>query len=225
MPVEIHEDVSCPYCGSRIFVSGPVLRQADSWNKKAVISTMHKFALPGESGYANSIARENVIMKSFPPLNHPSEMSRPMPCTHLYRTKAPRFYATAIGKGLQVKEVLKICILEALRRLRSRLHGFPYLPENIQTTEPAYHAEFRMEMLHSFSFDAGGTIDVAISKCKSLPSMQNASRGKHRAAARKRCKCARAATSCPTRDAVSPRSAYQIRRECAGAAADLFLLG
>ena len=102
---------------------------------------------------------------------------------------------------------------------------FPNLPENIQTTEPAYHAEFRMEMLHSFSFDAGGTIDVVISKCKSLPSMQNASRGKHRAAARKRCKCARAATSCPTRDAVSPRSAYQIRRECAGAAADLFFVG
>ena len=33
---------------------------------------------------------------------------------------------------------------------------FPNLPENIQTTEPAYHAEFRMEMLHSFSFDADG---------------------------------------------------------------------
>ena len=87
----------------------------------------------------------------------------PYTTTHLHPTKSYstyQLYATAVGKGLQAEAVMKICILETLRWLRSRLQNFPNLPEDIQTPEPADHAEFRMEMLHSFSFDAGGTIDV-----------------------------------------------------------------
>ena len=87
----------------------------------------------------------------------------PYTTTHLHPTKSyPTYqlYATAVGKGMQAEDVLKICILETLRWLRSRLQDFPNLPEDIQTPEPADHVGFRMEMLHSFSFDAGGTIDV-----------------------------------------------------------------
>lgn len=78
--------------------------------------------------------------------------------THLQPTKSyPTYqlYVIAVGKAIPPADVLKICILETLRWLRSRLWEFPELPEDIRTPEPPNYTEFQTASLHSFSFDAG----------------------------------------------------------------------
>ena len=60
----------------------------------------------------------------------------PYMTTHLQPTKSyPTYqlYVTASGKAISPEDVLKICILETLRWLRSRLREFPELPEDIQS--------------------------------------------------------------------------------------------
>ena len=83
--------------------------------------------------------------------------------TQLQRTKSyPTYqlYLTATSRTHQPDEILRVCVLETLTWLRSRLQRFPDLPEDIRSPEPEGFHDFPMESLHSFSFDAGGSVDV-----------------------------------------------------------------
>lgn len=83
--------------------------------------------------------------------------------TQLQRTKSyPTYqlYLTATSRTYQPDEILRICVLETLTWLRSRLQRFPDLPEDIRSPEPENFREFPKESLHTFSFDAGGSVDV-----------------------------------------------------------------
>ena len=95
----------------------------------------------------------------------------PYTTTHLQPTKSyPTYqlYVTASGNSLTPEDVLKICILETLRWLRSRLVNFPDLPEEIRTPEPSDYARFTLDALHSFRLEAGGSIDVIWSEKRKI---------------------------------------------------------
>lgn len=71
-----------------------------------------------------------------------------------------QFYASADSKSCSVNDVFKICILETLRWIRSRLQGFQDLPHEIYTSEPDQFANFSVNQLASFSYNNGFQIDV-----------------------------------------------------------------
>ncbi|MBP1535197.1 MAG: hypothetical protein IK999_13905, partial [Ruminococcus sp.] len=71
-----------------------------------------------------------------------------------------QFYAKANSKALAVNDVFKICILETLRWIRARLEGHNELPEELDTPEPEQYADFKDDMLTSFSYNSGFQIDV-----------------------------------------------------------------
>ena len=71
-----------------------------------------------------------------------------------------QFYAKADSKTVGVNDVLKICILETLRWIRARLEGHNELPEELDTPEPEQYADFKDDMLTSFSYNSGFQIDV-----------------------------------------------------------------
>ena len=83
--------------------------------------------------------------------------------TQLQLTKSyPTYqlYLTASSRTCQPEEVFQICVLETLYWLRSRLQKFPDLPKDIQSPEPEDYRDFSEESLRSFSFEAGGNVDV-----------------------------------------------------------------
>ncbi|MBR1824604.1 MAG: hypothetical protein IJ779_10280 [Ruminococcus sp.] len=71
-----------------------------------------------------------------------------------------QFYAAADSKSVGTDDVFRICILETLRWLRSRLRNIEDLPQELNTPEPQDYADFSEESLTSFSYENGFQIDV-----------------------------------------------------------------
>ena len=71
-----------------------------------------------------------------------------------------QFYAAADSKTADTDEVFRICILETLKWLRSRLSDIGEIPADIDTPEPEDYSSFPKERLASFSYNNGFQIDV-----------------------------------------------------------------
>lgn len=71
-----------------------------------------------------------------------------------------QFYAKADSKTVDINAVFKICILEALKWIRSRLQDNSDLPQVFSAPEPEQFASFTLDELSSFSYNSGIQIDV-----------------------------------------------------------------
>ena len=71
-----------------------------------------------------------------------------------------QFYAAANSKTACIDDVFKICILETIRWIRSRLQEFHDLPKELDTPEPDQYSTFSYNDLTSFSYNNGFQIDV-----------------------------------------------------------------
>lgn len=71
-----------------------------------------------------------------------------------------QFYAAADSKTINIDDVFKICILEALRWIRSRLQDFHDLPKELDAPGPEQYSSFSDDNLTSFSYNNGFQIDV-----------------------------------------------------------------
>lgn len=71
-----------------------------------------------------------------------------------------QFYAKADSKTVDINDVFKICILEALKWIRSRLQDKNDLPQVFSAPEPEQYAFFTLDGLSSFSYNSGIQIDV-----------------------------------------------------------------
>ncbi len=71
-----------------------------------------------------------------------------------------QFYASADSAAADTDGVFKICILETMRWIRSRLSGQADLPPEIDTPEPRDHALFTDDRIASFSCESGFQIEV-----------------------------------------------------------------
>ena len=70
-----------------------------------------------------------------------------------------QFYAAADSRSVEVGDVFRICVLEALRWIRSRLENHD-LPQELDAPEPEDFRKFGSDRLCSFSFNSGFQIDV-----------------------------------------------------------------
>ncbi|MBR3630892.1 MAG: hypothetical protein IKN55_10565 [Oscillospiraceae bacterium] len=70
-----------------------------------------------------------------------------------------QFYAQATPKALPFQDAFHICILEALRWLRSRLSAFDDLPTEILLPDPEDYAELQPDQLQSFTYMRGIAVD------------------------------------------------------------------
>ncbi|MBR2304960.1 MAG: hypothetical protein IJ871_07455 [Ruminococcus sp.] len=71
-----------------------------------------------------------------------------------------QFYAQADSRSVDTDSVFKICILEALKWIRSRLQDNSDLPQVFSAPEPEQYASFTLDELSSFSYNSGVQIDV-----------------------------------------------------------------
>lgn len=71
-----------------------------------------------------------------------------------------QFFAEADSGACSADEIFRICILETLRWLRSRLRDFTDLPEAFLAPEPEQYASFSADALTSFSYNNGFQIDI-----------------------------------------------------------------
>ena len=71
-----------------------------------------------------------------------------------------QFYASADSASADTDGVFKICVLEAMRWIRSRLSNQTDLPPEIDTPEPQDYSLFSDDRLASFSYDSGFQIEV-----------------------------------------------------------------
>ena len=71
-----------------------------------------------------------------------------------------QFYAKADSERIMLDDVFKICVLEALRWIRSRLRNLDELPKEVIAPEPDEYKSFSEHDLISFSFNNGFQIDV-----------------------------------------------------------------
>ena len=71
-----------------------------------------------------------------------------------------QFYATADSKTVNVDDVFKICILETIRWVRSRLQAFHDLPQELLVPDPEHFSAYSENDLTSFSYNNGFQIDV-----------------------------------------------------------------
>ncbi len=81
-----------------------------------------------------------------------------LPLTKSYPTY--QLYLTAESRTYPPDVIFRVCVLETLAWIRSRLRGFPDLPEDICSPEPNDVQNFPPDALHSFSFEAGGSVNV-----------------------------------------------------------------
>ncbi len=72
------------------------------------------------------------------------------------------------NKRLPAEEVFKICILETMKWLRSRLSLFADIPTQLDLPEPENYRQLSFEMLHSFSLNIGSVISVVFIEKKGL---------------------------------------------------------
>ena len=71
-----------------------------------------------------------------------------------------QFYAKAVSKTVGTDDVFKICTLEAMRWIRSRLQDIKELPQELNAPEPEQFSSFSVDKLISFSYNNGFQIDV-----------------------------------------------------------------
>ena len=71
-----------------------------------------------------------------------------------------QFYAAADSAATDADGVFKICILETMRWIRSRLSDQGELPPEIDTPQPQDYALFPDDKITSFSYDGGFHIEV-----------------------------------------------------------------
>lgn len=71
-----------------------------------------------------------------------------------------QFYAAADSKTVTIDDVFKICILETLRWIHSRLQDFHDLPKELDAPAPEQYSSFSEDELASFSYNNGFQIDV-----------------------------------------------------------------
>ena len=71
-----------------------------------------------------------------------------------------QFYAKAVPKSVGLDIVFKICILETLKWIRTRLNDFPDKPPQIMVPEPEMYESFSIDSLCSFSYSNGLNLDV-----------------------------------------------------------------
>lgn len=71
-----------------------------------------------------------------------------------------QFYANADSSTVTVHDAFKICILETIRWIKSRLQDFYDLPKELNAPNPEDYGAFSEESLASFSYNNGFQIDV-----------------------------------------------------------------
>ena len=71
-----------------------------------------------------------------------------------------------------VNDIFKICILETMKWLRSRLSEFSEIPEQLQLPEPENYGQLSLEMLQSFSLNVGSNINVVYIGSKDIWSFE-----------------------------------------------------
>jgi hypothetical protein len=71
-----------------------------------------------------------------------------------------QFYAKADSKSVSLDNVFKICILETLKWIRTRLKDFSDIPSQITVSEPEMYESFSSDSLASFSYSNGLNLDV-----------------------------------------------------------------
>lgn len=70
-----------------------------------------------------------------------------------------------------VNEIFKICILETMKWLRSRMSEFSEIPEQLRLPEPENYEQLSFEMLQSFSLNVGSNINVVYIESKGIRSI------------------------------------------------------
>ena len=71
-----------------------------------------------------------------------------------------QLYVQAYPKSVRINDVFKICILETLRWIRSRLQEYPDLPQELNAPEPDDYSEYSDDRITSFSYNNGIQINV-----------------------------------------------------------------
>ncbi|MGN1106272.1 MAG: hypothetical protein ACI4RH_06440 [Huintestinicola sp.] len=71
-----------------------------------------------------------------------------------------------------VNDIFKICILETMKWLRSRLSEFSEIPEQLRLPEPENYEQLSLEMLQSFSLNVGSNINVIYIESKGIWSFE-----------------------------------------------------
>ena len=71
-----------------------------------------------------------------------------------------QLYASADSKTADTDGVFKICILETLHWIRSRLSDHKIIPQDLNSPMPQQYADFDDEKIQSFSINLGFQIDV-----------------------------------------------------------------
>ena len=71
-----------------------------------------------------------------------------------------QFSAVADSATVTSDDVFKICILETMRWIRSRLSDHTSIPAEIDTPEPDNYSQFANDRIMSFSYESGFQIDV-----------------------------------------------------------------
>ncbi len=72
-----------------------------------------------------------------------------------------QFYASADSRTVNTGDEFRICILETLRWIRTRLQELQSIPDELNAPEPDDYTLFSEESLSSFSYNDGFQIDVA----------------------------------------------------------------
>ncbi|WP_028510236.1 hypothetical protein [Ruminococcus sp. NK3A76] len=71
-----------------------------------------------------------------------------------------QFSAVADSAAVASDDVFKICILETMRWIRSRLSDHSSIPAEIDTPEPENYSQFANDRITSFSYESGFQIDM-----------------------------------------------------------------
>ena len=83
-----------------------------------------------------------------------------------------QLHVQTVSETLSVNDIFKICILETMKWLRSRLKQFSVLPEELLSPEPEDYASFSETSLHSFSLHIGISIEAAYLEKQGIWSFQ-----------------------------------------------------
>lgn len=98
-----------------------------------------------------------------------------MMTTKLKQIKSyPTYQLHAFSKisKLAVNDIFKICILETMKWLRSRLSEFSDIPEQLKLPEPENYRQLSFEKLQSFSLNIGSNINVVFIESKGIWSFE-----------------------------------------------------
>lgn len=79
-----------------------------------------------------------------------------------------QLHAESASEKVSAEDIFKICILETLQWIRSRLESFEHIPEQLNMPSPEEYEHLKTESLYSFSIDAGFTIDVVYVRSKKI---------------------------------------------------------